>query len=195
MQLTHHSKPSGQDATTTLPPRASVVFRALRLVPRHLPTVATFGSSIFEVVEATRQYVSFRAESGRTSPLQGAGAGRQGSGRQWLPSAPVGRHNSSRRAWASQDRRTSLSTPKPSRSSARPSRSSLRRCSPRKTPVERSSRFVSTSWPHAPTVPPSACTRAKRKEAHIVASNLSDWRLGLDPVYKLDPQCPREVAT
>ena len=35
----------------------------------------------------------------------------------------------------------------------------------------------------------------KRKEAHIVASNLSDWRLGLDPVYKLDPQCPREVAT
>ena len=29
------------------------------------------------LAEATRQYVSFRAESGKTSPLQGAGAGRQ----------------------------------------------------------------------------------------------------------------------
>ena len=182
----------GCHVTTTLPPHGHHWSRRIIVCQN---TVATFGSSIFEVVEATRQYISFRAESGRTSPLQGAGAGRQGSGRQWLPSAPVGRHNSSRRAWASQDRRTSLSTPKPSRSSARPSRSSLRRCSPRKTPVERSSRFVSTSWPHAPTVPPSACTRAKRKEAHIVASNLSDWRLGNKPVYKLDPQCPREVAT
>ena len=33
------------------------------------------------------------------------------------------------------------------------------------------------------------------KETHIVEGNLSDWCRGLDPVYKLDPQCPRDVAT
>ena len=58
--------------TTTWPPES----RRIIVCPS---PVATFGSGIFEVVEATRQYVSFRAESGRTSPLQGAGAGRQAS--------------------------------------------------------------------------------------------------------------------
>ena len=92
-------------------------------------------------------------------------------------------------------RRTSLSTPEPIKSSACPSRSPLRRRSPSAIPVERDSGFESTTLSHAPTAPPCAFTRAKRKEAHIVARDVSDWRLGNKPVYKLDPQCPREVAT
>ena len=149
-----------------------------------------FSSGEWQDISASRGgggTAKVRAESGTTCPLQGAGAGRQDD-EPGLRNIEI---NDVLSNWAAHF----AVHPLPIKSSACPSRSPLRRRSPSAIPVERDSGFESTTLSHAPTAPPCAFTRAKRKEAHIVARDVSDWRLGNKPVYKLDPQCPREVAT